>query len=220
MTAVVSDPVAEAARVVFEEGREVRLRVGVPITDQLLFELTQRFDGLWFEADRRGELVIRGVAGGWASAISAELLAQVVGWAHAIGDGLSNSATGGYAPPGAWPMIPSGSWMNDATFADLRQRGKEAVRTGYYPVIPRFVFEVRSPLQEVARQREKMEDWAAAGVALGVLVDPESRTVWLYRPDGDGFSVEEFSRPTSVSCEPEMPGLVLDFEQIWTFPWE
>ena len=32
--------------------------------------------------------------------------------------------------------------------------------------------------------------------------------------------MEEFSRPASVSCEPEMPGLVLEFEQIWAFPWE
>ena len=53
-----------------------------------------------------------------------------------------------------------------------------------------------------------------------MLVDPESRTVWLYRPDGDGFSVEEFPQPSQVSCEPEMPGLVLELEQIWAFPWE
>ena len=219
VTAVVADPIAEAARVAFE-GREVRLRVDVPITDQLLFELTQRFDGLWFEADRRGELVISGAAGGYSGMICLDLLAQVLAWVRAVAGGLAGDSSTGYAPPGAPPMVPDGSWMSEATHAAARRRGLEGVRRGYFRAAPDFVLEVRSRSQRITQQREKMEDWARAGVALGVLVDPESRTVWLYRPEGDGFAVEDFLRPSSVSCEPEMPGLVLEFEQVWAFPWQ
>ena len=78
---------------------------------------------------------------------------------------------------------------------------------------------MRSPSQDLEKQREKMEDWAAMNVRLGMLIDPETQTVWLYRPDGDEFAVEEFERPSRVPCEPEMPGLVLEFEQVWAFPW-
>ena len=219
VTAVVADPIAEAVQVAFD-GREVRLRIDVPITDQLLFELTQRFDGLWFEADRRGELVISGAAGGHAGFIEANLLGQIIAWLQAIGGGFAIGASGGYAPPGGWPMVPDGSWMSEATYAVFRRLGSEGRIRGYYRVVPDFVFEVRSPSQKIAQQREKMEDWARMKVPLGLLVDPESQTVWLYRPDGDGFAAEEFSQPGNLSCEPEMPGLVLEFEQVWAFPWE
>ena len=204
VTAVIHKGIVEAVRVAFEDC-EVRLPLERPITVDLLFELTQQFEGVWFEAGRSGELVISGAAGGFGGPIESILDRQLGTWSVSIG-GVASGPSGGYFPPGGRPMIPDGSWMSEATFAEVLRRGKEGWARGYFPVAPDFVFEVRSPSQEVGRQREKMEDWAAAGVALGLLVDPETRTVWLYRPDGDGFSVEEFSRPARVSCEPEMPG--------------
>ena len=219
VTAVIHEGIVDAVRVAFE-GCEVRLPLERPITVDLLFELTQQFEGVWFEAGRSGELVISGAAGGSSSDIGAELTGQVRDWTLERARGRVRDAQGGYDPPGGRPMVPDGSWLSETSIAAAERLAPSARRRGYLPITPDFVVEVRSPSQEVAKQREKMEDWARAGVALGMLVDPETRTVWLYRPDGDGFSVEEFSRPVSVSCEPEMPGLVLEFEQIWEFPWE
>ena len=217
VTAVVADQVLEAVRGAFEGG-EVRLRLDRPITVDYLYELTRQFEGLWFEAGRGGELVISGAAGGFGGPIESILDRQLGVWSLTIG-GVTSGSSGGYFPPSGRPMIPDGSWMSDATFAEVLRRGKEGWHRGYYPVAPDFVFEVRSPAQDLKDQREKMEDWAAAKVRLGMLIDPESQTVWLYRPEGEGFAVEEFARPSRVSCEPEMPGLELEFEQVWGFPW-
>ena len=217
VTAVIADQVLEAVRGALRGG-EVRLRVDRPITVDYLHELTRQFEGLWFEAGRGGELVISGAAGGFGGPIESILDRQLGVWSLSIG-GVTSGSSGGYFPPGGRPMIPDGSWMSDATFAEVLGRGREGWHRGYYPVAPDLVFEVRSPSQDLEKQREKMEDWAAMNVRLGMLIDPERQTVWLYRPDGDGFAVEEFERPSRVSCEPEMPGLVLEFEQVWAFPW-
>ena len=88
--------------------------------------------------------------------------------------------------------------------------------TGFLQIAPDFILEVRSRSQSVANQQQKMADWIDAGVKLGLLIDPESKTAWLYRPDG---SVRQYARPATLSMEPEMPGLTLDFAEIWEFPW-
>ena len=218
VTAAVADPVAEAVSAAVD-GCEVRLRLDRPITDQHLFELARCFDGVRFEVDRRGELVISGAAGGYSGSIEAVLLAQIIAWIQAIGGGIASGSSSGYHPPGGWQMVPDGSWMSEAAHVALQRLGVDGWRRGYFRVAPDFVFEVRSPSQDLEKQREKMEDWAAMNVRLGMLIDPETQTVWLYRPEGDGFAVEEFAQPSRVSCEPEMPGLELEFGQVWGFPW-
>lgn len=219
VTAIVADQVSEAVRGALRGG-EVRLRVDRPITVDYLYELTRQFEGLWFEAGRGGELVISGAAGGWSGDVGAELSGQVRGWTRGRGRGRTRDAQSGYDPPGGRPMVPDVSWLSDESVAAAERLRPDERRRGYFRLVPDFVIEVRSPSQELKDQREKMEDWAVAKVPLGVLVDPETQTVWLYRPDEDGFVVEEFLRPSRVPCEPEMPGLVLEFDLIWTFPWE
>ena len=106
--------------------------------------------------------------------------------------------------------------MSDETLAEFERLGRPGWSSGFLRIAPDFVLEVRSPSQALADQKQKMTEWAAAGVRLGLLIDPEGKTAFLYRPDG---SVEEHARPATLSCEPEMPGLVLDFSEIWDFPW-
>ena len=48
---------------------------------------------------------------------------------------------------------------------------------------PQFVIEVRSPDDRLARLRDKMQRYIAAGVLLAWLIDPFERTVTIYRPD-------------------------------------
>ena len=219
VTAAAADPIAEAAHRAFE-GREVRIEPERPITSAYLHRLAAKYEGLWFEEGRRGELIISGAPGGYTRYREAELFGQIRDWAKVRAPRFAFHTSGGYHPPGGRRMIPDASWASPETQAAIDRLSAEERRDGFYPVTPDFILEVRSPSQRLADQQEKMEDWARAGVALGVLVDGETQTVWLYRPDGDGFAVEEFAQPSRVPCEPEMPGLVLEFDLIWTFPWE
>ena len=219
VTAVAADPIAEAARVALS-GREVRIEPGRPITSAYLHQLSVEFEGLWFEEGRRGEIIISGAPGGCTRYRESELFGQIRDWAKLREPRFAFHTSGGYFPPGGRRMAPDASWVSAATQVLIDALSPEERSDGFFPVTPDFILEVRSPSQRLQDQHEKMEDWARAGVALGVLVDPESRTVWLYRPEEDGFAVAEFLRPSSVSCEPEMPGLVLEFEQVWAFPWQ
>jgi Uma2 family endonuclease len=57
-----------------------------------------------------------------------------------------------------------------------------------------------------------MDEYISCGSRLGWLIDPETRTVYVYRPNVD---VEELKDVAEVSADPELPDFVLDLREIW-----
>ena len=57
-----------------------------------------------------------------------------------------------------------------------------------------------------------MEEYLANGARLGWMIDPETRTVEIYRPDR---APETLSGVDSVSGEGPVEGFVLDLRTVW-----
>ena len=207
MTTAVADPVADAIAVVLAEHRPVRVRPDCPITDDYLVALGEHCEGIWIETDR-GELIISGASAENVPAIAGDLGIQVGIARRDVIDSLTRFMDGGYWPPGWEARIPDVSWISAERIAQLPPGPKPA----YWPIAPEFVIEVRSRHDSLISQREKMVGWTSHGVLLGLLVDPANRNVHIYR---DGEEQQILHRPAEVDCNPEMPGLVLDFARIW-----
>ena len=60
--------------------------------------------------------------------------------------------------------------------------------------------------------RAKMAEYVENGTVLGWLIDPASRTVFVYQP---GTDPEEMDSPTSGSCDPALGGFRLKLKEIW-----
>jgi Uma2 family endonuclease len=58
----------------------------------------------------------------------------------------------------------------------------------------------------------KMREWMDNGAKLGWLIDPETRTVYIYRP---GQTTERLVDPRRVEGEPPVDGFVLEMADIW-----
>ena len=214
-TAVADEQIAEAVRTA-RDGLEIRIPSDRPVTASYLCELGSEFELYRFEAGREGEIVISPPPGGTSARTETKSVAQLVNWEEALAGGESYGGNYGYDPTGGRPRIPDASWMSPETAAVFNEMGRPGEQAGFAKIAPDFVLEVRSHSQALASQQQKMEDWREWGVALGLLVDPESQTVHVYRPNAD---IAVHQRPDTVSCEPELPGLTLDFQEIWTLPW-
>jgi Uma2 family endonuclease len=57
-----------------------------------------------------------------------------------------------------------------------------------------------------------MGEWIDNGAQLAWLIDPESRTVEIYRPNG---GVEVLTSPESLKGEGPVEGLTLDLLPVW-----
>ena len=213
VTAPTADPILEAAAPLIDaDGGEIRIPAPRPVTDEYLEALGRRYELLRFEASAEGELIISGESSGETRDYNSLLYEQLVLWARLIlRVGRAYAMDAGFHPPGWGRHVPDVCWVWAETKARVPLiKGK---LPAYWPVSPDFVIETRSPNDSLRLQRKKVQGWADSGTPLALLIDPRNRAVHLCRPRREP---EVLDRPATVSCEPEMPGLVLDLEPLWT----
>lgn len=212
VTAPATDLILDAAAPLIDaDGGEVRVPAPCPITDEYLQELGRRYELLKFEASKEGELIISAASGGLTRYYNRMLYYQVAVWVEVIRRiGSAFMMDAGFHPPGWERRIPDVSWVSPET--EERVPLVNGQLPAYWPVSPDFVIETRSPNDSLRVQHEKVQAWADSGTPLALLVDPQNRAVYRCRPHREA---EMLRRPATVSCEPEMPGLLLDFEPLW-----
>lgn len=210
MTTATATREAEAALVLSELPALPTLRFPAecPLTDDLLLQISALNRGLRFERDAEGALVISWPEGGENSAIESDFGMQLGNWRRGHRSGAVYSSSVGIRRPDGSVRQPDAAWISDERLGGMSR----AERRGLIAAIPDFVVEVRSPSDQLEAQQEKMAEWIGFGVRLGVLVDPDDRLVFVYRP---GREVERLERPSALSAEPELPGFTIDFEEVW-----
>ena len=207
-----ADPVEAAIARVLTDNCTTSARPTCAITEDYLLNLQARYEGIWCESTAEGEIIISGASDPPTSAGETDLTLQVGVWDPPPGVGTIRATSGGFNIEGWGFKIPDISWISHERERAALHTGK--IIRGYLHTAPEFVIEVRSPSDNLGVLREKMTGWTTHGVLLGLLVDPQRRNVHVYR---DGEEQQVLRNPDAVSCEPEMPGLVLDFTRVWPF---
>ena len=134
-----------------------------------------------------------------------KLIAFVAMWTLQHG-GLAPSSTVVLRIPGLGGRGPDASWVSPERLAAL---DAEQYRTGQ--VCPDFVAEIRSANDSLAYLQRKMEEYIAAGVRLGWLIDPRNRRVTVYHP---GQEPEVLDNPEILSGEDVMPGFEFPIREL------
>jgi Uma2 family endonuclease len=88
----------------------------------------------------------------------------------------------------------------------------EAQKDKFIPLCPDFVIELRAPTDELGNLQAKMQEYLDNGAQLRWLIDPETRRVYVYRPESP---VECLDKPEEITGSPVLPGFVLDLKKIW-----
>ncbi len=86
-------------------------------------------------------------------------------------------------------------------------------QTGFAPLCPDFVLELRSESDNMAPLQAKMREYMENGARLGWLIDRKNKKVEIYR---QGQEVEVLDNPSTLSGEAVLPGFVLDLTEIWS----
>ncbi len=153
-----------------------------------------------------GRLVIVAPCGLDSSGRSTELTVQIAIWARENG-GKAFDSSPGFTLPNNAVRSPDASWLTRAKWEALSRDEQRK----FSHVVPDFVAEVRSPSDSVRELREKMAEYVECGVRLAWLIDPETRTVEIYRP---AQPPEQLENPATLSGEDVMPGLLVDLTDI------
>lgn len=137
-----------------------------------------------------------------------EISRQLGNWARQDKRGVAFGSSTGWKLPGGAKRSADASWMTKDRIKSL----DPAAAAGFWNACPDFVIELRSRTDRYRVLREKMDEWLATGARLGWLIDPESRSVEVYRP---GRETELRTNLMSIEGEGPVAGFVLDLTSVW-----
>jgi Uma2 family endonuclease len=136
------------------------------------------------ECTAEGEIIIIPPTYSRTGKRKSRITAQLVIWADKDGRGDVYDPSSGFRLPNSARRSPDASWIRKDRVAALPKEQQE----GFCHLCPDLVIE------------------------LGWLIDPEERTVWIYRP---GCAAECIVNPVRIAGEGPVAGFVLELAAIW-----
>jgi Uma2 family endonuclease len=161
---------------------------------------------LRLELSKDQELIVMSPTGGESGKRNSELIFQVLAWNKQtlLGEVFDSSTGYDFTAIDGGKMSPDVSWIEKS-----RLDGIDI--TGFIPVVPDFVIELRSATDRLNTLQTKMLEYQRLGVKLGLLINPQDQQVEIYRLDQE---TEIFDSPSEIDCQPLMPGFNLDLTEI------
>jgi len=82
----------------------------------------------------------------------------------------------------------------------------------YFPGAPDLAVEVVSPNDRADEVQDKVQDWLSHGTQLVWVVEPRTRTVIVYRPDG---TANVLQADGTLDGEDVLPGFRFPLQRLW-----
>ena len=180
-----------------------------PMNDEQFAAFCGEHPDLRFEINAEGEMLVMAAASTKTGARNARIVRQLDAWAEEDGRGCVVDSSAGFVLPNGALLSPDAAWIAQERIASVDSSNPEI----FLRICPDFVIELRSPSDRLADLRKKMNEWIDNGAQLGWLIDPETRSVEIYR---SGRAPEILVDPPSVAGEDPVAGFVLPLGQrLW-----
>ena len=180
-----------------------------PYTGEQFTRLTQNYPDLRMEQTQEGEIIIMPPAFTGTGRRNFKISGQLARWVEDTGPGEGFDSSTGFTLPNGAKRSPDASWVEQSRWDALTAEQQDEQ---FSPLCPDFVVELRSQTDRLSTLQKKMREYLENGARLGWLIDPKWKRVEIHRP---GRDVEVLDAPASVSADPELPGFVLDLQEIF-----
>src|ERR1035438_9870278 len=151
----------------------------VNLTEEQFFLLCARNKKLRIERDKHQNIIIMAPTGSGTSNRNVKLATKVEIWNERENSGYTFDSNAGFTLPNKAILSPDVSWIPKEKWEKI----PEVDRERFAHICPDFVIELVSLSDSLKQQKEKMEEWIENGCRLGWLIDPESRTAYIYKPN-------------------------------------
>ncbi len=178
------------------------------LSDQQFYEFCRTNPDLRIERTATGEIIIMPPAFADTGNRNGRIFGQLFVWSEADATGEAFDSSSGFTLPNGATRSPDAAWI----LSDRWNALPPEQQASFAPIAPDFVVELRSSSDTLVSLKEKMEEYIANGVRLGLLIDRKNCQVHVYRLNR---SPEILDNPEFVSCEPEMPMFALKMAKIW-----
>lgn len=178
------------------------------LSDHEFFEFCQ-LNRYWrFERTSDGDLIVIAPTGGTTGRRCFDIAGQFRQWVEEDGSGVGFDSSTGFVLPNGAMRSPDLAWIRNSRWENLNNEEREE----FPPLCPDFVVELRSRSDSLDALQAKMNEYIDNGAQLGWLIDPSSKSVYVYQPDREVVCLDN---PATVSGDPLLRGFVLDLSRIF-----
>jgi len=179
-----------------------------PMTDAEFTAFCAEHPDLNFEMSAEGELIVMAPTHSDTGASNFEVATQLGTWARKNRRGIGCDSSTGFVLPNGARRSPDASW----TLKSRVQQLGSAKRKAFWHLCPDFVIEVKSDTDRLKTVQKKMREYLEQGAQLGWLINPDDKTVEIYRPNGE---VGKRTGIDKLEGEGPVAGFVLDLTYVW-----
>ena len=178
------------------------------VSDQQFYDFCRTNPDLRIERNANGEIIVMPPAFADTGNRNGRIFGQLFVWSEADATGEAFDSSSGFTLPNGATRSPDAAWI----LSDRWNALQPEQQASFAPIAPDFIVELRSSSDMLGSLKEKMEEYIANGVRLGLMIDRKNCQVHIYRPNR---SPEILDNPKTVNCEPEMPMFALKMAKIW-----
>ena len=179
-----------------------------PLSDDEFEKICAANSSVQMERTKEGEIIVNPPTGGFTSEGNSEITKQLGNWNDLhLGGSVYDSNGGFYLPDGSM-LSPDAAYVRKEKLKGLSREE----RRRFLRLCPDFVIELLSSSDQLSGAKNKMESWIANGAALGWLIDPDQKTVYVYEPGKPPRGNEATTRVVGVG---PVDGFVLDLTRLW-----
>ena len=170
---------------------------------------------------REGKLIIMSPSDSVSGEVGARFSMLLSTWVYTHNLGRILDSSTGFRLPNGDLLSPDVSFVS-------RERLKQNPRT-YLSVVPELIVEIKSSRDRLRELEEKIALFLDQGVQVGLLIDPDTHTVRVYRPSGlskDAESGEAIPQGTilhngdTLTIPDLFPGWEIPITSLWPSEYE
>ena len=187
----------------------ITIRPSSPVSDEELMRFSEQNKPYKIERNKDGEITVMTPVGGIGSTHEKYVTMMFGIWTETDGTGIDFSPSVGFNLADGSCLSPDASWISLERWSELTP----GQQTGFPPLCPDFLIEVRSKSDPRKMVEAKMQTWLDNGAKLAWLIDPIAGNVTIYRPNQ---TAETLERPEVVKGEGPVDGFELRCTRLWS----
>ncbi len=173
------------------------------MSDKEFFDFCQQNELLRVERDENKQIIIMAPTFSSTGIHNANLLGELIIWNKKKNSGFCFDSATGFTLADGSVRSPAVSWIATKKWNQLSETQKHS----FAPICPGFVIELKSKSDNSKYLTNKMHKWIKNGCALAWLINPENKTVLIFRKDETVDKIHGFSN--ILSGEDVLPGFEL-----------
>ncbi|MEO1394398.1 MAG: Uma2 family endonuclease [Cyanobacteria bacterium J06634_5] len=189
---------------------ELPTELSLRVTQQQFEAIALANRELKLECTAAGELILNPPTGGETGHRNIKIAYFLVKWIEEQGGyGVPFDSSTGFILPNGANRSPDAAWLKTNRWQAL----SKAEKTGFIPLCPDFVIELRSQTDSLSKLQNKMQEYMGNGTQLGWLIDPQNKQVEIYQINQ---AVEVLENPEVLSGGTVLSGFALDLKRVWS----